>query len=111
MITWDELETIAYGRLKLSKREFLKSTMREFNNRLRGHFKSIEEQDQKDWERTRWQTHYLALVSGNFKKGQAPKTPQDIILFPWEKAVVKKAYTKEEIQKQREDILKAFGGR
>ena len=45
------------------------------------------ESEKQSWERTRWATCYLLSPHTGKKKLK----PQDLITFPWEKAVTKKS--------------------
>lgn len=38
---------------------------------------------QEEWERTRWMVFMEWSISPNLKR--RPKTPQDVVRFPWEK--------------------------
>lgn len=73
------------------------TSYREYLLLSEGHAKSEQEQ----WERLRWQVYMEWAVSPNLKK--RPRTPQDVIRFPWEKEqpVTREVepLTEEEIQK------------
>lgn len=71
-------------------------------------FEGFSHREQEKWERTRWQVFMEWTISPNLKR--RPRTPQDVIRFPWEKdklAEVKdiEPLTEEEIQQ----LSKIFG--
>lgn len=55
--------------------------MRSLFNRIEGYYNLVQQQEQNEWERTRW---LATLVVGMFaKKGKRIK-PKDLAVFPWE---------------------------
>jgi hypothetical protein len=78
---------------------------------LRAYYEEKAEIEQSEWERTRWQAYIIVSACGNYKKGFAPKSPKDLGEFHWEtrKKSLQRKLTKEEAEKQKEEIKKAFG--
>ena len=75
-LTWDEIEEMGLGQLRLNPFSLYNMTFNEFGNAMAGHYKEIEQREQAEWERTRW------LVNPHVKKRI---TPKDLATFPWEK--------------------------
>jgi hypothetical protein len=55
--------------------------MRALFNRIEGYYKLIEQREQGEWERVRWQSTLILQMFA--KKGRKVK-PKDLIVFPWE---------------------------
>lgn len=67
--------------MNLTSEQFWNSTPREFFNRQKGYYRTLERQDRQEWIRTRWQTTFLLNI--HLGKNQQIK-PHDLILFDWE---------------------------
>lgn len=52
--------------------------------------KGFEEAEHEKWEIARWSAWHAYNLSPFLKPASRPKTPQDIMTFPWEGEVVKK---------------------
>jgi len=58
-LTWDEIEEMGLGQLRLTPFLLYGLTFAEFGNAMAGHYKEIEEREKAEWERTRWLgSHY-----------------------------------------------------
>ena len=70
-LSWDEIEEMGLGQLRLNPFSLYGMTFREFGNAMAGHYKEIEEREKAEWERTRW----LATITINphVKKRITPK--------------------------------------
>lgn len=73
------IEAFLVGRCGKTVREAAMTSLEEFNLLMEGHNGKVQE----EWERTRWQVFMQWAISPNLKK--RPRTPQDIVRFPWEK--------------------------
>ena len=60
-MTWDEIEEMGLGQLRLTPFLLYGLTFAEFGNAMAGHYKEIEEREKAEWERTRW----LAAITIN----------------------------------------------
>ena len=60
-MSWDEIEEMGLGQLRLNPFSLYGMTFREFGNAMAGHYKEIEEREKAEWERTRW----LATITIN----------------------------------------------
>lgn len=67
--------------MQMSYAEFEMMLPRTFWNKLKGWQQLLERQEREAWERTRFQTWYLARLQ--VKKG-ALRSPADVLPFPWE---------------------------
>jgi len=97
-LEWDDLERYAFGYLGMSKKQFLKSTPREFTNRLSG-FVQLENQryyQQMDMNRMLMFT----IVKPHLKKELQHKTLYDLYPFPWDELEEKTSSFSEEEKKQ-----------
>lgn len=79
-MSWDQIEEMGLGQLRLSPFLLYDLTFAEFANAMRGHYKGIEEREKSEWERTRWLA--TIVVNPHVKKRL---TPKDLATFPWEK--------------------------
>jgi hypothetical protein len=79
-LTWDEIEEMGLGQLRLTPFLLYGLTFAEFGNAMAGHYKEIEEREKAEWERTRW----LAAITIN-PHVKKRITPKDLATFPWEK--------------------------
>lgn len=79
-MTWDEIEQMGLGQLRLTPFLLYGLTFAEFGNAMAGHYKEIEEREKAEWERTRW----LAAITIN-PHVKKRITPKDLATFPWEK--------------------------
>jgi hypothetical protein len=79
-LSWDEIEEMGLGQLRLNPVLLYDLTFTEFGNAMRGHYKEIEEREKAEWERTRW---LAAIVVNPHVKKRI--TPKDLATFPWEK--------------------------
>ena len=79
-MTWDEIEEMGLGQLRLTPFLLYGLTFSEFGNAMAGHYKEIEEREKAEWERTRW----LAAITVN-PHVKKRVTPKDLATFPWEK--------------------------
>lgn len=76
------IEAFLVGRCGRTVREAAMTSLREYNLLVEGNNARIQE----EWEQLRWQAYMQWSISPNLKR--RPKTPQDIIRFPWEKEKV-----------------------
>lgn len=79
-LSWDEIEEMGLGQLRLNPFSLYDMTFKEFGNAMAGHYKQIEEREKAEWERTRW----LATITIN-PHVKKRLTPKDLATFPWEK--------------------------
>lgn len=98
------IEAYLVGRCGKTLKEAALTSLKEYELIAEGHKKTAQE----EWERVRWEVFMGWAVSPNLKR--RPKTPQDVIRFPWEKeasADVKEVepLTENEIQQ----LSKIFG--
>lgn len=91
------------GVLKLSPESLDDLTFRQYDNALKGYYKSQEILDRSEWIRCRWQTTLLLNVQIDKKHRLKQK---DLIEFEWEK-LNKKILTPEEL-KTIQNRLKEF---
>lgn len=83
--------------------EFLDSTPREFDNRLRGFYEYRDVLEKAEWNRIRYMTEILANSTGNYK------TPLKL-KFPWDdKGIETKTRSLEERKKIQEMCDNAHG--
>lgn len=73
------IEAFLVGRCGRTVREAAMTSLVEYNLLVEGY--NVRMQD--EWEKLRWQAYMQWSISPNLK--QRPRTPQDIIRFPWEK--------------------------
>ena len=78
-MTWDEIEEMGLGQLRLSPVLLYDLTFQEFGNAMAGLYKEIEARERSEWERTRW----LASITIN-PHVKKRITPKDLATFPWE---------------------------
>jgi hypothetical protein len=84
-LTWDVLEEIAFGQLRLTPKRFYKLTYRQFTNMLNGYQK---EKDTESRERIIIMRNLMwAALMPTQKKGFKPT---DIITFDFEQEAIKK---------------------
>ena len=98
------MEAFLVGRSGKGLKEAALTSYHEFELLLEG----FTQREQEKWERTRWQVFMEWAISPNLKR--RPRTPQDVIRFPWEKDKVAEVkdiepLTEEEIQQ----LSKIFG--
>ena len=92
-MTWDDLESFAFGQIRLKPDEFYDLTPREWSNLVHGFNELENRKEQSEWERIRWQT--TILLNPHTKKRIKSK---DLIIFPWEtEAKERKVWTKGEV--------------
>lgn len=72
------------------------TTLHEYRLRLEG----FERSRRFEWEQTRWKV--WQLMTPHYKKGQAPKTPQAFLRFPWERISEADMPTVEEVHVTKE---------
>lgn len=93
------IQAFLVGRCGKTVRDAAMTSLEEFELLMEGH----NRRQQEEWERTRWAVFMEWSISPNLKR--RPRTPQDVIRFPWEKekaaAEVKQIepLTENEIQK------------
>lgn len=73
------IEAFLVGRCGKTLREAALTSLKEYELLVEGHSRVQQEK----WERTRWEVFMGWAVSPNLKR--RPRTPQDVIRFPWEK--------------------------
>ena len=73
------IEAFLIGRCGKTITQSALTSLKEYELLLEGHSRTQQEK----WERTRWEVFMGWAVSPNLKR--RPKTPQDVIRFPWEK--------------------------
>lgn len=99
------IKAFLVGRCRKTIKEAALTSLEEFNLLAEGH----AAEQQEIWERERWHVYMDWAISPNLKR--RPRTPQDVVRFPWEKGnnapEVKdvEPLTEEEIQK----ISEIFG--
>jgi len=94
-MSFDQLETIAFGWLNLTPDQLDDFTPREFSNKLRGFEQLHELKSREDWERTRLLASTLLMP--HTKKGKAV-APEKLWPFDWDK---KQTETPERISAER----------
>jgi len=98
------IEAFLVGRCGKTVREAAMTSLEEYRLLVEGHDRKVQE----EWERVRWHVYMEWAVAPLLKR--RPRTPQDVIRFPWdkEKTVDVSSYeplTEEEIQ----ELGKIFG--
>ena len=73
------MEQIAFGELKMKLNEFYDMTPRNFINAQLGSKKLYEQNQQAEWERSRWMA--CVIINPHLKRSIDPKK---ITTFPWE---------------------------
>jgi hypothetical protein len=73
------IEAFLIGRCGKTITQSALTSLHEYELLVEGHAKVEQEQ----WERLRWEVFMQWAISPNLKR--RPRTPQDIIRFPWEK--------------------------
>ena len=73
------IEAFLIGRCGKTITQSALTSLKEYELLLEGHSRTQQEK----WERTRWEVFMGWAVSPNLKR--RPRTPQDVIRFPWEK--------------------------
>ena len=86
-LTFEHCLQIGLGRLRFSPSVFYDMTFLEFCAAAQGAAKQDEQNQQQEWERTRWLA--TLMLQPHSKKGQSIK-PRDLVIFPWEEKRKKK---------------------
>ena len=73
------VEAFLIGRCGKTITQSALTSLHEYELLVEGHAKVEQEQ----WERLRWEVFMQWAISPNLKR--RPRTPQDVIKFPWEK--------------------------
>lgn len=73
------IEAFLVGRCGKTMTQAAMTSLREYELLMEGHSR----REQERWERTRWEVFMEWAISPNLKR--RPRTPQDVIRFPWEK--------------------------
>tara|TARA_R100000742_G_C4173348_1_gene10881 strand:+ start:196 stop:510 length:315 start_codon:yes stop_codon:yes gene_type:complete len=80
------IEQVGIGQLKMAYDDLYSLTPRAFWNAVDGFYELIENEDRKNWIRTRWST--TCLINIHLPKGKQVN-PQKLIHFEWEKKAKK----------------------
>lgn len=73
------------GRCGMTQAQAARTSFTEFLLRRRG----AEEAEHERWEIARWSAWHAYNLSPFLKPANRPKTPQDIVTFPWEDGAAK----------------------
>lgn len=73
------IQAFLVGRCGKSLRDAALTSLQEYELLIEGH----NRREQEEWERVRWRVYMEWGISPNLKR--RPRTPQDVIRFPWEK--------------------------
>lgn len=104
-MTWDDLEAVGLGRLRLDVDKMYDMTPREFANALRGYTEQEQFYQREAWERMRMQT--VALLQVHVKKGRQLR-PTDVMKFDWDETKykgLKQSYDEQHTQ----ELVKKWG--
>lgn len=102
-LTFDKIDQQGLGVLRLSPEALDDLTFRQYDNALKGYYKSQELLDRSEWIRCRWQTTLLLNIQMEKKNRVKQK---DLIEFEWERAN-RKVLSPEE-KKEIQNRLKEF---
>lgn len=80
---YSPIQAFLVGRCGKTIREAAMTSFEEYRILAEGH----EQRMQEEWERARWQVFMQWTIAPLLKR--RPRTPQDIVRFPWEKEQVK----------------------
>ena len=98
------IEAFLVGRCGKTLREAALTSLKEYELLAEGHSRVQQEK----WERTRWQVFMGWAVSPNLKR--RPRTPQDVIRFPWEKETATEVKEVEPLtENEIQELGKIFG--
>lgn len=98
------IEAFLIGRCGKTITQSALTSLKEYELLLEGHSRTQQEK----WERTRWEVFMGWAVSPNLK--HRPRTPQDVIRFPWEKETVTEAKEVEPLtENEIQELGKIFG--
>ena len=75
---YPSIEAFLVGRCGKTIREAAMTSLAEYEMLMEGHNRRM----QNEWERTRWMVFMEWSISPNLKR--RPRTPQDVVRFPWE---------------------------
>lgn len=76
------MEAFLLGEMRYTERQAGLATAREIYELMR----AWGERERGAWERTRWMAWQMMLLSPNIKPANKPRTVQDFMRLPWEKA-------------------------
>ena len=98
------IEAFLIGRCGKTITQSALTSLKEYELLLEGHSRTQQEK----WERTRWEVFMGWAVSPNLKR--RPRTPQDVIRFPWEKETATEAKEVEPLtENEIQELGKIFG--
>lgn len=98
------IEAFLVGRCGRTLKESALTSLREYELLVEGHSRK----EQEEWERLRWEVFMQWAISPNLKR--RPRTPQDIIKFPWEKEDTTEVKDVEPLtENEIEQLSKIFG--
>ena len=98
------IEAFLVGRCGKTIVQSALTSLHEYELLVEGHSRK----EQEKWERLRWDVFMGWAISPNLK--QRPKTPQDVIRFPWEKDTTTEVKDIEPItENEIEQLSKIFG--
>lgn len=98
------IEAFLIGRCGKTITQSALTSLHEYELLVEGHAKVEQEQ----WERLRWEVFMQWAISPNLKR--RPRTPQDIIRFPWEKEDTTEVKDVEPLtENEIEQLSKIFG--
>lgn len=101
---YQPIQAFLVGRCGKSVRDAAMTSMEEYRLLAEGH----EQHQREEWERLRWKVYMDWSISPNLKK--RPRTPQDIIRFPWEKDNTSEVRGYEPLtENEIEQLSKIFG--
>jgi len=85
--TWDLIEELGLGRLRMKYDELYDMIPRAFWNAVDGYWLTKENEDRRAWERVRWQT--CMMINMKMPKGKQISL-QKLLRFDWEKEEINK---------------------
>ena len=98
------IEAFLVGRCGKTLTQSALTSLREYELLVEGHTRK----EQEKWERLRWKVFMEWAISPNLKR--RPRTPQDVILFPWEKETVTEMKDVEPLtENEIHELSKIFG--
>ena len=98
------IQAFLVGRCGKTIRQSAMTSFEELNLLSDGHAR----REQEKWERLRWRVFMDWAISPNLKN--RPKTPQDIVRFPWEKEVAPEVKSVEPLtENEIQQLSRIFG--
>lgn len=101
---YPSIEAFLVGRCGKTITQAALTSLREYELLLEGYSRK----EQEKWERVRWEVFMEWAISPNLKR--RPRTPQDLIRFPWEKDTATEVKDVEPItENEIQELSKIFG--